>query len=45
MQTLTSQQSLTAADLRKNLSDIQDNVVTPILMRYGRQTEKRFPIN
>jgi Dyp-type peroxidase family len=42
MQTLTSQQSLTAADLRKNLSDIQDNVVTPILMRYGRHIFVKF---
>ena len=28
--------SLTSADLIDNLHDIQDNVVTPILMRYGR---------
>ena len=28
--------SLRAADLKDNLHDIQDNVVTPILMRYGR---------
>lgn len=42
MQTLISQQSLTAADLRKNLSDIQDNVVTPILMRYGRHIFLKF---
>jgi Dyp-type peroxidase family len=42
MQTLSSQQSLTAADLRKNLDDIQDNVVTPILMRYGRHIFLKF---
>jgi Dyp-type peroxidase family len=36
MQTLTPTQSLTSADLKDNLHDIQDNVVTPILMRYGR---------
>jgi Dyp-type peroxidase family len=29
-------QRLTASDLRANLHDIQDNVVVPILMRYGR---------
>ena len=32
MQTQTSQQSLTATDLKDNLRDIQDNVVAPILM-------------
>jgi Dyp-type peroxidase family len=42
MQTLTSRQSLTAADLRKNLHDIQDNVVAPILMRYGRHIFFKF---
>ncbi|HUL87749.1 MAG TPA: peroxidase, partial [Pseudolabrys sp.] len=42
MQTLSSQQSLAAADLRKNLNDIQDNVVTPILMRYGRHIFLKF---
>jgi Dyp-type peroxidase family len=42
MPTLSSQQSLTAADLRKNLDDIQDNVVTPILMRYGRHIFLKF---
>jgi len=31
-----SEQSLSAADLKDNLHDIQDNVVAPILMRYGR---------
>lgn len=42
MQTLTTQQSLTAADLRANLSDIQDNVAMPILMRYGRHIFVKF---
>ncbi len=28
--------SLTAADLEENVDDIQDNAVTPILLRYGR---------
>ena len=36
MPNLTSAQSLTSADLKANLHDIQDNVVAPILMRYGR---------
>ena len=31
-----STRSLTAADLKDNLRDIQDNVVAPIMMRYGR---------
>src|ERR1700745_3954124 len=42
METLTSQQTLTTADLRQNLSDIQDNVVAPILMRYGRHLFFKF---
>jgi Dyp-type peroxidase family len=42
MQTLTSQRILTAADLRQNLHDIQDNVVAPILMRYGRHIFVKF---
>lgn len=42
MQTLTSQRSLTAADLKKNLPDIQDNVVAPILLRYGRHIFIKF---
>ena len=42
MQTISSQQSLTAADLRRNLDDVQDNVVTPILMRYGRHIFLKF---
>ena len=39
MQTLTS---LTSADLKANLHDIQDNVVAPILMRYGRHIFIKF---
>ena len=34
--------SLTAADLKDNLHDIQDNVVAPILMRYGRHIFLKF---
>ena len=33
---------LRSADLKANLSDIQDNVVTPILMRYGRHVFVKF---
>ena len=36
MSTLTRAESLTAADLKDSIHDIQDNVVAPILMRYGR---------
>src|ERR1700755_2280667 len=42
MSTLTSVQSLTAADLKDNVRDIQDNVVAPILMRYGRHIFFKF---
>jgi hypothetical protein len=42
MQSLTSERSLTAADLKENLHDIQDNVVAPILMRYGRHIFIKF---
>jgi hypothetical protein len=42
MPTLASAQSLTSADLKDNLYDIQDNVVTPILMRYGRRIFLKF---
>ena len=42
MATLTSTQSLTSADLKDNLPDIQDNVVAPILMRYGRHIFVKF---
>ena len=42
MQTFGSVQALTAADLKGNLHDIQDNVVAPILMRYGRHIFVKF---
>jgi Dyp-type peroxidase family len=42
METLTSVQNLTSADLKDNLHDIQDNVMTPILMRYGRHIFLKF---
>jgi hypothetical protein len=42
MHTLTLRSSLTAADLKDNLHDIQDNVVAPILMRYGRHIFLHF---
>jgi Dyp-type peroxidase family len=42
MRTLTLSRSLTAADLKHNLRDIQDNVVAPILMRYGRHIFLKF---
>ena len=32
----------TSAELKENLGDIQDNVVTPILMRYGRHIFLKF---
>ena len=38
----TSSGSLTGADLKDNLGDIQDNIVTPILMRYGRHIFLKF---
>lgn len=38
----TSSRSLTAADLKDNLHDIQDNVVAPILLRYGRHIFVKF---
>ena len=38
----TPTQHLTAADLKDNLHDIQDNVVAPILMRYGRHIFVKF---
>ena len=37
-----STRSLTAADLKDQLHDIQDNVVAPILMRYGRHVFVKF---
>jgi Dyp-type peroxidase family len=42
MATLSVAPTLTAADLRDNLDDIQDNVVAPILMRYGRHIFFKF---
>jgi fatty acid desaturase len=42
MTTITLSRSLTAADVKHNLRDIQDNVVTPILMRYGRHIFVKF---
>ena len=42
MSTLVKVDSLTAADLRDNVQDIQDNVVAPILMRYGRHIFFKF---
>ena len=42
MSTLTLNKNLTAADLKNNIHDIQDNVVTPILMRYGRHIFFKF---
>ncbi len=42
MRVLGSQPGLTSADLAANLHDIQDNVVTPILMRYGRHIFFKF---
>jgi Dyp-type peroxidase family len=42
MATLTPARTLTAADLKENLHDIQDNLVTPILMRYGRHIFLKF---
>jgi len=35
-------ENLTGADLKDNLHDIQDNVVAPILMRYGRHIFVKF---
>src|SRR6201997_496225 len=42
MSTIASVQSLTAADLKDNVRDIQDNVGAPILMRYGRHIFFKF---
>jgi Dyp-type peroxidase family len=36
MSTGASPRSLTAADVKDNLRDVQDNVMEPILLRYGR---------
>ena len=42
MPTPTSARGLTSAHLKDNLHDIQDNVVTPILLRYGRHVFLKF---
>jgi Dyp-type peroxidase family len=42
MAAIVSGRSLRAADLKDNLNDIQDNVVAPILMRYGRHVFFNF---
>lgn len=42
MSTLVMGESLTAADLKDNIQDIQDNIVAPILMRYGRHIFFKF---
>ena len=42
MSTGASKRSLLAAELKDQLHDIQDNVVAPILMRYGRHIFVKF---
>ena len=42
MVTVASRRTLTSAELKNNLHDIQDNVVTPIFMRYGRHVFFKF---
>ena len=42
MDTNATVKSLTSAELQNNLHDIQDNVVTPIFMRYGRHLFIKF---
>jgi Dyp-type peroxidase family len=42
MAAIVSARTLRAADLKDNLHDIQDNVVAPILMRYGRHIFLKF---
>jgi Dyp-type peroxidase family len=42
MGTVASSRNLSAADLKNNIHDIQDNVVAPILMRYGRHIFMKF---
>ena len=37
MKTLTALRTPTAADLKEDLHDIEDDVVTPIVMHHGRQ--------
>src|SRR5690349_19714997 len=40
--TTTAEHVLTAAELKENLHDIQDNVAAPILMRFGRHIFLKF---
>jgi len=42
MSTLVKAENLAAADLNENIQDIQDNLVAPILMRYGRHIFFKF---
>jgi Dyp-type peroxidase family len=42
MVTIAQRRTLTSADLKNNLHDIQDNIVTPIFMRYGRYVFFKF---
>ena len=42
MSTRATRRGLTAAELKDQLHDIQDNVVAPILMRYGRHVFVKF---
>ena len=42
MSTLVKAENLAAGDLNENIRDIQDNVVAPILMRYGRHIFFKF---
>jgi deferrochelatase/peroxidase EfeB len=42
MSTVVKAENLSAADLNENIRDIQDNVLAPILMRYGRHIFFKF---
>lgn len=42
MSTRATQRSVTAAQLKDHLHDIQENVVTPIFLRYGRHIFMKF---
>jgi Dyp-type peroxidase family len=42
MLAVTPVRTLTSADLKDNLHDIQDNIVAPILMRHGRHIFVKF---
>ena len=42
MSTRATRRGLTAAELKEQLHDIQDNVVAPILMRFGRHLFVKF---